>query len=110
MHNKNIDLIFGGVLYIELPSMLFGIHVTRPCDKISVELEKKHTTYQSANYDGEFVYSIESRNTRFNVVASALWIHINTLPESSLIPMCKNGFITNEEYYSKYVQEAYKIS
>ncbi|CAN5683764.1 hypothetical protein BH24ACI1_BH24ACI1_18080 [soil metagenome] len=108
MHDVNIDLIFGGVLYIELPSLLFGVKVTKPCDEKSVELEKRYTTYQSANYEGEYVYSIESGSTRFNVVASALWIHVNSLPTSSLIPMCED---TNEkeDYYAKYLKEEYTL-
>ena len=43
----NIDLIFRGVIYIEISSALYGISVTKPCDEKSIELEKEHLTYQS---------------------------------------------------------------
>ncbi len=105
-HNVNVDLIFGGVLYVEIPSCLFGIKVSKPCDEKAVELEKRFTTYQSAHYKGEFVYAIESEGNRFHIVASVLWIHVNTLAESSLIPMCKEG---KQEYYENYVKKEYKL-
>src|SRR5215207_6863608 len=56
------DLIFAGVLYMELPSMLFGVRVSMPCDEKAIEMEKSHTTYQCLNdeFKGEFVYAIES--------------------------------------------------
>jgi hypothetical protein len=106
-HNVNIDLIFGGVLFVELPSSLFGIKISKPCDEKALELEKRFTTYQAAEYKGEFVYALESQGNRFHIVASALWIHENTLPTSSLIPMCKDRKV--EEYYANYVKKEYKL-
>jgi hypothetical protein len=104
--SENVDLIFAGVLYLEIPSTFSGLTVSVPCDEEAVELEKRFTTYQSANHDGEFVYAIESGGSRFHVVASTLWIHVNTFPTSSLTPMAHEG---KEGHYAKHVLEEYRL-
>jgi hypothetical protein len=107
------DLIFAGVLYIELPSLLFGVRITLPCDEKAVEIEKNHTTYQclSDEFKGEFVYAIESQGKRYHVVASTLWIHIHTLPngESTLFTFRADNEERRKDYYSHNLKEWYKI-
>lgn len=108
------DLIFAGVLYMEIPSILFGIRITIPCDEKAIEIEKNHTTFQCVadEYKGELVYAIESEGKRFHVVASTLWIHIHTLPsdQSTLFTFDGDG---NSElrkvYYSDHLKEWYKL-
>jgi hypothetical protein len=107
------DLIFAGVLFMELPSMLFGVRITMPCDAKAIEMEKSHTTYQCLNdeFKGEFVYAIASQGKRYHVVASTLWIHVHTLPngESTLFTFRSDNEERRKEYYSHHLKEWYKI-
>jgi hypothetical protein len=108
------DLIFAGVLYVELPSMLYGLRVTLPCDDKAIEIEKSHTTFQcvSDDYKGEFVYAIESQGKRYHVVASTLWIQVHTLPDGQSTLFTFNMYGDEErrkEYYDFHLKEWYKI-
>jgi hypothetical protein len=102
---QNVDLIFAAVQYVELPTLLNGILVFKPRDAQSVSLE------QRAGVDtrgGDRIFVIESQGRRFCIVASAHWIHVNTLNDSSLVPMCGHG-ADIESYYANHVKESYRI-
>lgn len=108
------DLIFAGVLHIDLPFMLFGLRITMPCDEKAIEVEKRHTTFQcvSDEFKGEFVYAIESQGKRYHVVASTLWIHVHTLPDGESTLFTFDMYHSQErrkDYFDHHLKEWYKI-
>lgn len=102
--DENLDLIFGAVQYVELPSVLRGVRVTRPGGDEAETVEKRSGADTNG---GRLIYALDSGGRRFYVVASTLWIHKNKLPglKSSLIPMCSTDRAECAEYYADYVTE-----
>lgn len=101
---ENLDLIFGAVQYVELPSTLHGVRITRPSREEAAGVEARSGADTNG---GALVYALDSGGRRFYVVASTLRIHKNTLPslKSSLVPMCSTDKAAYDEHYSEYVTE-----
>src|SRR5262245_37755189 len=84
----DIDLIFLGAEYIELPMLLHGIRISKPRDNLALSIEKKYAPNR-LSVPGDRVYAIESEGNRYHIIASNFWIQVckdHTL-ESSLIPL-----------------------
>lgn len=109
---KNIDLIFLGTRYIELPTNLYGLRITKPKDERAINCEKRFADDLLLDEcDGDFVYCAESDGERYHVIASGLWIQVNTLPngESSLSILFDSDEEGKRKYYEQYVEEWQKI-
>jgi hypothetical protein len=109
---KNIDLIFLGTRYIELPTNLYGLRITKPKDEQAIKCEKRFADDLLLDEcEGDFVYSVESDGERYHVIASGLWMQVNTLlngesPLSILFDRDEEG---KRKYYEQYVEEWQKV-
>jgi hypothetical protein len=109
---SNTDLIFGAVQHVDLPWSLFGVKVSRPRDEFAIEIEKRYANENYiSDYQGEWAFILESGERRYHVIASALWIHVNTLPsqESSLKYVDEIISGADGPYHMKHVKEYYKV-
>ena len=109
---SNTDLIFGGVQHLDLPWTCFGVKVSRPRDEFAIELEKKYANPDYiSDYKGEWSFILESCERVYHVIASGLWIHVNTLPseESSLTYVDEIIRGGDGPYHREYVKEYYKV-
>jgi hypothetical protein len=81
-HPKNIDLIFGDVDYVELPTTLFGLELVEP----GPDDLRKAEQVMGGPVAAERVFAIETQGRRYLVVASGMVIQENELMmrESSL--------------------------
>jgi hypothetical protein len=106
----DIDLIFLGVEYIELPMLLRGIHISKPRDEISVSLEQRYAPNRISE-PGERVYVIESGDSRFHVIASNFWIQVckKNAKESSLVQLLSENPADRDAYIIEQVKEWYKL-
>ena len=102
---QNVDLIFAGIEYLELPLLLHGIRISRSQDDRAISLEQRAAV--DTHY-GERMFVLESGGRDFYIVASAHWILINTLIGSSLVPMCDQE-ASWEEFYRDHVKEFYQL-
>src|SRR5262245_37884450 len=69
----NIDLVFLGVDYIAIPTLLRGVEIERTRDEIALLLEKKFLPGSLAD-PGDQVYAIYSGGERYNIVARNFWV------------------------------------
>lgn len=109
---SNTDLIFGGVQHIDLPWTLFGIKVSRPRDERAIEIEKKYANEDYiSDYKGEWAFIMESGGRMYHVIASGLWIHVNTLPSEKSSLKYLEEIINGGDglYHRKYVKEYYRV-
>src|ERR1044071_2056628 len=81
-HAKNIDIIFGDVDYVELPTILFGLEVVTA----GPEDYRKAEQVMDGPVAPERVFAIKSKGRRYLVVAGGMVIQENELMfrESSL--------------------------
>lgn len=79
---RNIDVIFGGVDYMELPSKLGEIEIVEPTE---ADLTRVRTAYK-AEVRPDWVRVLVSRGRRYLVVAAGMKVEDNDLDlfESSL--------------------------
>jgi hypothetical protein len=109
---SNTDLIFGGVQHVDLPWSLFGVKVHRPRDEFAIEIEKRYANAAYiSDYKGEWTFILESDERIYHVIASGLWIHVNTLPseESSLKYVDEIIRGGDGPYHDNHVKEYYKV-
>lgn len=106
----DIDLIFLGVKYIEIPFELEEIKITKPRDTQSIEYEQKFAPDKFAK-PGDRAYLIESTTGKFHIIASNFWIHVSTehRSESSLPHILNDDETKRNLYFDEYVAEWYKI-
>ena len=106
----DIDLIFWGVKYLELPLLLRGVRITRPRDKETISYEEKYAPDKLAE-PGDRTYLIESEGNKFYIIASNFWIleNNNHVSESSLIPLLSQEEVVREKYFNEVVGNCYKI-
>jgi hypothetical protein len=106
----DIDLIFLGTEYVELPILLRGVHITKPRDEFALSLERLYTPNRISE-PGERVYAIESGGNRFHIIASNFWIQVchTHSKTSSLIYLLSDNFTERDAYCSEQVKERYKI-
>lgn len=113
LHGRsNTDLIFGGVQHVDLPWSLVGVKVYRPRDEFAIEIEKRYANGDYiSDYKGEWAFILESGERLYHVIASGLWIHVNTLQseESSLKYIDEIIRGGDGPYHRKYVEEIYKV-
>jgi hypothetical protein len=106
----NIDLIFLGVDYIELPMLLRGISISKPRDELALAIENKYMPPRGSD-PGDRIFAIESEGKRFHLIASNFWVQINkkAVEESSLIPLLSNNLAERDAYMLEQVKEWYKL-
>ena len=103
-----VDIMFLGAIYIELPTHIKGLKVTKPKDNLSKNYAEKYD--KGFNFD-ERVYAIESNGNRYHVVASNLWIHVHKkrISELPIKHFISQDLDSYNNYLSKYVQDWIKI-
>jgi hypothetical protein len=81
-HPKNIDIIFGDVDYVELPTTLFGLDMVAA----GPEDHRKAEKVMDGPVAGDRVFAIETQGRRYLVIAGGMVIQENELMmrESSL--------------------------
>lgn len=81
-HAQNLDVIFAGVDYLELPTKLGEIEITRPTAE---DLRRLHAAFREDVAERD-VHVIVSGGRRFIVVAAGMKVTLNDLDifESSL--------------------------
>lgn len=75
--SENLDLVFHATDYIELPSSLNGLAITRPTAAERAYLQGRGAFYETPDLDRYFV--LVSAGQRYYIVASELWICYNHL-------------------------------
>ena len=109
---KNVDLIFIGTRYIELPTDLCGLRVTKPKDEQAIICERRFADDLLLDEcKGDFVYRVESEGEQYHIIASGLWVQVNTLPdeESPLRLLFEGDDDGRGRYYEQYVEEWLKV-
>lgn len=82
-HPKNLDLMFKGVEYVELPATLFGLELVAPEPE---DFRKAEGLVPDFTIPADWLFPIVTRSRRYLVVAGAMVIEENELAfrESSL--------------------------
>jgi hypothetical protein len=109
---KNVDLIFIGTRYIELPTDLCGLRIRKPKDEQAIMCERRFADDLLLDEcNGDFVYRIESEGERYHIIASGIWVQVNTLPdeESPLRLLFEGDDDGSRGYYEQYVEEWQKV-
>jgi hypothetical protein len=106
----DIDLVFLGIEYVELPALLRGVHITKPRDEIAISIETKYIPNRTSD-PGDRVYAVTSEGNRFHVIATNFWIHIlrTHSKESSLPPLFGGNLTERDKYFRERVKEWYKL-
>lgn len=107
----SVDLILLGAMFIELPTCICGLSITKPKDGLSRIYAEKHDKGFELLGNNERVYAIESAANRFHIVAANLWIHVHKKRIFELpIQHFYDGEIESyNKYLDKFVEEWIKI-
>jgi hypothetical protein len=106
----DIDLVFWGVKYLELPLVLSGVKICRPRDETAILYEKKYAPDIFTEL-GDRTYAVESEGNRFNIIASNFWVlETNShVTESSLASLLSQNEDVREKYFENIVSNWYKV-
>lgn len=106
----DIDLVFWGVKYIELPIDLRGVMITKPMDDKAIRYESKYASDKFIEA-GMRTYLLQSEENRFYVIASNFWILENKthVSESSLKYVTSYNEKIREDYFIKHVEKWKKV-
>lgn len=106
-----IDLILIGAAYLETPTNIYGLKITKPRDATAKTLARRFNQVDSETDLVERVYAIESEGFRYNIVTGNLWIHIHKgrISESPL-DFLYDGDLEKYNYYLEtFVEQWIKI-
>jgi hypothetical protein len=78
--SSNIDLVFYGVAYMELPPTLADLQFDRPTGGEVDYLRGRYTSRHDTSCDPHTYYVLVSRSIRYYVVAEGLYMEQNDLP------------------------------
>src|SRR5215510_1060616 len=106
----NVDLVFLGIEYLEIPALLHGVKIERSRDEHALLLEKKFLPGRLAD-PGEHAYSIYSEGGRYNIVARNFWILVckDYDEESSLVWLFCEDLKKRDALFQAKVEQWYKI-
>lgn len=90
IYNKNIDIYFGGIDYIELPWLLQGLQINKPTEEDRIYLSEK----LGKDISMKKIVVLLSEGKRYYVVASSMKIMENDL-DYGVLPIA--AFLANKE-------------
>jgi len=107
----NVDLVFLGIEYLEIPALLRGVTIERPRDDHALLLEEKFLPGSLADPSDQ-AYSIYSEGRRYNIVARNFWILEckDFDKESSLVWLFCADLKKRDAFFQTKVAQWYKIS
>jgi hypothetical protein len=107
----NVDLVFLGVEYLEIPALLRGVTIERPHDEHSLLLEGRFLPGSLAD-PGDQTYAINSEGRRYNIVARNFWVLVckDSDKESSLDWLFCEDLNKRDAFFQTKVAQWYKIS
>ncbi len=84
-NNKNIDIIFEGVFYLELPTRIHGFQIYEADVNTFTEISNKHNEIIRPEF-GKKIFSIQSDNKQYYIGCVRVMVKENTLDplESSI--------------------------
>lgn len=75
----NIDIIFIGTSYLEIPTMLYGLEIAETLDSFLLDQFTKRTGKKFGIGTGNKLFEIKSAGKEFYVIAGQVLIDTNTL-------------------------------